>query len=250
MELSVLSLIIGVIFFIWGVMGRKNIKIYSTLYEGHSRYKHQIVNEIAKSYSRLFIVFGLIIILGTVLSVNVNSGRKELWFLILPILLLFVGISLTSYFIRKKYHSHTAKKRYIIFTIIFLPMVFVPLYVLTEESSITLQKEGVMISGMYGGFIPYNSIKDAELLNETDIPNAHAGVEEFSFNDIKRGHYEIDEWGDVRLFLQTSEGPFLRIISEEGQFLINTSNEEKTVDLFNGIISKIPKFDAIYECTM
>jgi hypothetical protein len=101
------------------------------------------------------------------------------------------------------------------------------LFLSSKEPSIIVEKGKVEISGLYGETIPTDSIRDVSLAE--NVPAISYRANGLGLGKIKKGYFKTKEGHFVKLFLQESEGPSIKIIHNDGQsYYINFKDSDKT----------------------
>lgn len=232
----------GSLFIIIGALFRSKPDICLKFYKGRSRHRQQIADSFAISFSNAFIFTGLFILAGDLVSFLLKWYIGELWLCIAPILLMVIYITYISYRIRKKYHSRTAKKRYMVIVTIIASAVFIFCFLMAQEFPIIInaEKNSIEIEGIYKDDIKISAIKEIELIDYT--PRAVKEKEGFDFCGKIKGVFEVEGWGEARFVLQTPDLPFITIETKSGRkFLINSTNSEKTESYYQQIRKLMPQ---------
>ncbi|MDR0976508.1 MAG: hypothetical protein LBL78_01945 [Prevotellaceae bacterium] len=124
----------------------------------------------------------------------------------------------------------TGKKGYIIIAgsfILVVAFTAVFLFLSSKEPSIVVEKGKVEISGSYGETIPTDSIRDVSLVD--NVPAISYRANGLGLGKIKKGNFKTKDGHFVKLFLQESKGPFIKIIHNGGQsYYINFKDSDKT----------------------
>lgn len=82
------------------------------------------------------------------------------------------------------------------------------------------------ISGMYGLETKVSSVK---LLEE--LPTIKMKTNGFSLGENKRGNFNLEEFGQCKLFIESMAGPFIYIETNDKPIIISTQSRAKTEEL-------------------
>lgn len=82
------------------------------------------------------------------------------------------------------------------------------------------------ISGMYGLDVEVNSVKLLE-----KIPPIKMKTNGFSLGENKRGNFNLEEFGQCKLFIESMAGPFIYIETNDKPIIISTQSRAKTEEL-------------------
>lgn len=90
--------------------------------------------------------------------------------------------------------------------------------------------EGIMIGGVYGATIPREEITGISL--ESEIPKILSRNNGFSGGEVRKGNFTLEGVGRGRLYLESSEGPFIFIKTADSYTIINYKESSRTEALF------------------
>ena len=121
--------------------------------------------------------------------------------------------------------------------IIGLSIGFVALiFALSSRLEVTMGEESVKITGMYGREIPVSEIVSVELLEKlppmTRINGSDVGK-------YKKGHFKIKS-GEKCMAYICIEPPYIELRTTNDLYYLNTSEKEKTIDLFEELKNNLP----------
>jgi hypothetical protein len=107
------------------------------------------------------------------------------------------------------------------------------LFFFSRPVEITATEEGVEISGLYGTTLEWESITEAELLEE--LPTIEMRTNGAAVGSQLRGHFRTSEFGPVRLFVDADIPPFILVDSDEGMVILNLGSAAETAELLQQI---------------
>ena len=131
--------------------------------------------------------------------------------------------------------NNKLKKFKIIFIIVVIIGVVVALFWGTRESNVTLTDNTIKISGMYGISINAEEIKEISLRDE--IPKITRRLNGFSLLNIKKGIFKADQMEKIRLYLHSTNSPYIQITTNEDIIIINYGDPEKTQSVYSEIMN-------------
>ncbi len=135
-----------------------------------------------------------------------------------------------------KIKSGTSNKS--VLTIIILFVVAILIFIGSRENSITVTNESVIISGMYGLLIENEDIDLVEL--RENIPRIITKINAIDIPFLKKGIFRMEEFERARLFIHSTSGPFLIIISNSDTIIMSFKDSDHTLDIFNAINAVLP----------
>ncbi len=99
-----------------------------------------------------------------------------------------------------------------------------------QEPDIFVKGDEITISGQYGLTA---GVISAQLLDE--IPRIKMKTNGLGFGNVRKGDFRLEGWGTCRLFLQSDEGPYIKLETNKMVILLNLDAPGKTRDLFSQI---------------
>jgi len=112
-----------------------------------------------------------------------------------------------------------------------LVIVGVGIFTGARAPEITVGENSLKISGMYGTELSREEIKDVQLLNQ--IPSVKLKTNGFNFGETLKGNFKLEELGKGKLFIGSSQGPFIYIKTKESYIIINFKDPEQTRRLYD-----------------
>tara|TARA_Y100001972_G_scaffold119832_1_gene161592 strand:- start:1718 stop:2431 length:714 start_codon:yes stop_codon:yes gene_type:complete len=175
------------------------------------------------------VVIGLLMIIITRLSIFLELSISPLFIIggtILPGTLYMV---IGSQRYMKKVNQRMSKTGMIIgVVVISVSAVLVTVLIFTGSRSPQFEVTGnqLNISGMYGLETKVSSVK---LLEE--LPTIKMKTNGFSLGENKRGNFNLEEFGQCKLFIESMTGPFIYIETSEKPIIVSTKSRAKTEEL-------------------
>lgn len=185
-----------------------------------------------------FIVMGLIIILG-------HYGFKWMGFTMLANSLIPAVILMGVIYMvirAKRFDQNTdkdirskLKKVFVAFVLVFaiggIGYGLIP-------SSVHFYEDSVEFTGKYGIEIYFAEIENVELIGKR--PAIRSRTNGLSLGSVKKGFFNVDEFGNSRLLIHSFEGPYLIISkTDDKKTIINFKDEADTERTFQKIKDKI-----------
>jgi len=183
-----------------------------------------------------FIIIGLSIIVDYFLSKWIGLTLiANSMILIVTIVGVFVLVIMAQRF------DHREKKQskiiYIVLGLVLLLVVGQITYG-SMSSKTTINNDSIRFSGMYGFELNLNEIQHIELLNQ--IPTINKRTNGFSFWTIKKGTYNLDQFGNCRLLIHSDMPPYLLVSKKSGdKIIINFKDSCETVNLYSQIKTRL-----------
>lgn len=234
--MGILNLIVGLFFIGIGFL----VKAFPNLISGYNTMtKEQQENVDIESLSSLmknsFIAIGVIIIVGSYFFNWIGLPMIASFLILISIL---GGVTIMIVKSRKFYPGQSDKKwkaAYVILGIVTL-FIFGLLYHDSRPVEMVISKESVIIGGAYGVELPFKDIQEVKLVDK--IPAITLRMNGFSFGPIKKGNFNLEEYGSCRLFLYSDSNPYLIIIGKNGaKTIINHENKSQTEKEFKRLKS-------------
>ncbi len=102
----------------------------------------------------------------------------------------------------------------------------------SKDANISIEKQEIKISGLYGKTIPFEEIAQIEIVG--NIPPIKYRSNGFSLGSSKKGHFKTSNNETVMLFLSTRKGPYLCITEKSGaRIFINNKNAEAIINTYS-----------------
>ncbi|URW79094.1 DUF3784 domain-containing protein [Xiashengella succiniciproducens] len=107
-------------------------------------------------------------------------------------------------------------------------------------SKVIFSKESVQFSGMYGIEIKIAEIDNVKLVD--NLPEIKMRTNGFSFGTVKKGFFDLNEFGKSRLLIQSEKPPYLIISKGNGEkTIINFKEKSVTESTYSEIKTLIEK---------
>jgi len=116
----------------------------------------------------------------------------------------------------------------------FLVFIGVLIYAGTFGSEIVVGAESVQIKGLYGVEIMFADIQDIAL--EDSMPVILRRTNGFSAGGTLKGHFELQNVGGARLYVNVNNPPFIYIHTIGGLIIVNQEDRQSTEELY-GILT-------------
>ncbi len=121
--------------------------------------------------------------------------------------------------------------------IAFLAIIGVLIYSGTFASEIVVGAESVRIKGLYGIEIMNDDIHDIAL--EDSMPKVLRRTNGFSAGGTLKGHFELQDVGQARLYVNVNNPPFISIDTAGGLIIVNQEDRQSTEELYRTLLSSI-----------
>jgi len=129
--------------------------------------------------------------------------------------------------------------RYIVVQILFAVIVVIALVCyFSTETKVAVENRNIQIAGIYGQTIPFDSIDQVSLLDT--MPEIVRRTNGYSFLSVKKGYFKTEDGRTVKLFLHSSEAPYLKISDKSGtSVFINYKDSGLTERVYGEIFKQI-----------
>ncbi|WP_170270334.1 DUF3784 domain-containing protein [Heliorestis acidaminivorans] len=180
------------------------------------------------------IFLALLLAIGTLLGhMGYPFFADLVWAIfVIGILIILIGA--------QKFTPKTEKnksKGAILFTIVIMLFFVGLVWGSIQESKVTIEAEGILVSGFYSENIAFAEIEEVRL--QDNIPKIVIRTNGLSIGPIQKGNYRLEEWGSSRLHLHSREGPYLVIYTKEKPIVLNFRDEDKSRQIYEEINRKI-----------
>lgn len=102
---------------------------------------------------------------------------------------------------------------------------------------VTVASEYVQIGGIYGMKIRIEDIRSVIL--EDSIPRVIRKTNGFNMGNILKGHFRVEDLGDVKLFVHMGRPPCIYIYADDILLILNYRDSTKTRELFDSIQTNV-----------
>lgn len=120
-----------------------------------------------------------------------------------------------------------------VLTIIILIAIGIVVFIGSRENSVTVTEQSIKISGMYGVDINTKEIETVEL--RENAPKIITKINAIDIPFLKKGTFKLEEFERAKLFVHSTSGPYLIIISDSDTIIMNFKDSNHTLNLFNQI---------------
>ena len=112
------------------------------------------------------------------------------------------------------------------------------LYVGFQPPSTTVSDASFSVrNGLYHNTIPYSSMRSVTL--EETIPAIGLKTNGFAAGDTLRGSFNVDRWGNGRLYINRDRPPFIVIRTDANFLIVNLKEPERTRALFTDLTTHL-----------
>ncbi|TWH60520.1 uncharacterized protein DUF3784 [Desulfitobacterium sp. LBE] len=229
---AIMCLILG-----WLIKYRKYYGLISG-YKGLSESdKDQIDHEALGNFSGgILLILGIVFLLGAMLELlKLEVYLSILMVLIVP-LVIYVYYRSNQFGLISPLGNSIKPLMFVIFLILITSTAFNLERVFYSGSTgkVEVGNSAVLIRGMYGTTISFDRIKEVRLAES--IPSISHRTFGYSLGEVRRGNFKLEEIGAGKLFLETNQGPYVYLITDESFIIINFKDETKTRALYEKII--------------
>jgi outer membrane lipoprotein SlyB len=106
----------------------------------------------------------------------------------------------------------------------------------TRPVKVEITADTIGIKGMYGVTVPLSNIKNITL--EDGMPKVLAKTNGFNAGDVLKGNFRLEGIGAVKLFVQSRTGPFIYIVTTQGDtVIINYRDGQQTRELYSRLLT-------------
>ena len=139
------------------------------------------------------------------------------------LIVILVGVTILVFKAQRFDHNKNKKTKltYFILGFVFIFVIGLIAYGFIP-SKVILNKDSVQFSGMYGIEIKIAEIDNVKLVD--NLPEIKMRTNGFSFGTVKKGFFDLNEFGKCRLLIHSGNPPYL---------IISKGNGEKTIINFN-----------------
>lgn len=228
---TVIVLFLAGLLILFGVL-IKYFKAYD-LIAGYNTAPPEIKKQVDKKGLGNLVGNGLFLLALIMVSGHVARGKGLIW--VEPVSwALFLGVVI--YIVVRAQSFTPVQNRRNTLSILIGSLVFVmaiAAFVVSSalKPSVTVDNQEIKISGLYGMSIPLSEVNSIEL--KDSIPEIITKSNGLGFGAIYKGDFVLKGIGRARLFLRSSEGPFIIVQTKNYPAIINYSDREETVNIYN-----------------
>lgn len=178
----------------------------------------------------MFVIAGIMLLGGLLNHMGYWWGIMTTLFLMM-LCFIYILVAAQKY----DHNQRTTKDRVIIMVVIAALIVVLGgasamIYSGSRPTRVEVTSGYVRIEGLYGITIPTERIETVSL--EKSMPEVLAKTNGFNAGDALKGSFRLEEIGSAKLFVQSHTGPFIYIVTTQGEtVIINYSEEDKTREL-------------------
>jgi hypothetical protein len=120
-----------------------------------------------------------------------------------------------------------------------LSMIAIGIFYSSKPASISITSQQISISGIYGITESMENIREIKLL--PTIPEIEWKKKGFGYGDVRKGKFQLQKWGEGRLYLISNNPPFLYIKTTDSYMLLNYKNSTQTNQVYQSLYSNWKK---------
>jgi hypothetical protein len=105
----------------------------------------------------------------------------------------------------------------------------------TKETEVVLSDTSVEIKGMFSTSIDYEKISSVEL--KDNIPAIGEKTNGSAIGEVCKGNFMVDGLGECKLYILSSNGPFLYIKADGKYVIINYKDKGTTEKLYDNLLA-------------
>ncbi|MGD6992861.1 DUF3784 domain-containing protein [Sutcliffiella horikoshii] len=213
----------------WAIVKKEAYGLISSFRSRPKEEQEELIqNGYPQKTGKLLIATALILLILLPLLFTPFSYAMEVQIGVMFVLLFGGFIYLSKYEVPKK-----RKKSYIISTsiaVITFGVLFVVSYLGFQDAELTLKKDSLEISGVYGDEWRYADITQVELLEE--MPEVLLRTNGYGMQSVSKGYFKVKDYGSSLLFIYKGHSPYLLIQTNDDTIFINSKDAEKTKDWY------------------
>jgi hypothetical protein len=107
----------------------------------------------------------------------------------------------------------------------------------SQATKVTFLEEGLQIHGMYGEVYAWDSIEEVILMEE--LPAIVMRTNGSALGSNLKGHFRTEEFGSVKLFVNTQKPPFIYLHTAERITIFNMETSEQTEATYDEILKML-----------
>lgn len=229
----IILLVVSLIFILVGVAISK-YKCYWLIsgYNTSSKVEKENVEieKLAKHMARMCYIISALIFLGGIITEYFN-------FSIMPLAVILVVVIFGYLFYLQKF-DHNKKSKAEIVVLVVISFITLAVLIITfslgnEPNEIRITDTSIIIDGSFGTSIKKDNITEIESIE--DLPEISIRTNGYSDGINKKGDFKLDNGEKVKLYIQSEEGPFIKITSKDKVVFINYKDKVKTLELLNNL---------------
>ncbi len=115
--------------------------------------------------------------------------------------------------------------------------VVVLLFFSAQATKVTFLEEGIEIHGIYGEIYTWDSMDHVALMEE--LPTIEKRTNGSALGSNLKGYFKTTEWGEVKMFVNTQEPPFVYLEMDDRVMVFNMDNAAETKETYRSILKKM-----------
>lgn len=189
------------------------------------------IEELAKHMGRMCYLIALLIFTGVVVSEYFEMS-------ILPFVMILIVI-VFGYFIYMQKFDHNKKSKTEIIVMIVIGFITFSVLIITfsfgnEPNKLIVKDEAIIIEGSYGVTLKKSDIKSIDIVD--NIPEIKYRSNGYSDGaSVKKGDFKLKDGEKVKLYIQSNEGPYIKIATVNFDVYINYKDVSLTKKSFNNL---------------
>jgi len=108
-----------------------------------------------------------------------------------------------------------------------------------KETEVVLSDTSIEVKGMFGCLYDYDEISAVEM--KDTMPPIGRKNNGSGLGEVHKGRFEVDGLGECRLYILSTQGPFLFIKTNDSYVIINYKEKEDTEKLYQDLLAKWEK---------
>lgn len=188
------------------------------------------VEKLAKHMARMCYIISIILFLGGIITGYFN-------FSIMPLtLILIIVIFAYVFYLQKFDHNKKSKAELVVLavvTFITFAVIIITFSLGSEPNEISITNSSIIIDGSYGTSIKKIDITEIESIEK--LPEVSSRTNGYSDGINKKGDFKLKNGEKVKLYIQSKEGPFIKITSKNKVIFINYKDKDKTLQVLNNL---------------
>lgn len=230
----IVSFIIGLVFILIGLAINKYkcywlISGYNTSSKDEKR--NVDIEEVAKHIARMCYLIALIIFLGSIITTYFEIS-------FFPFAFLIVGVIFGYLFYIQKFDHNKKSIAENIFIVVIAFITFAIMLITfssgKEPNEIKVTDTSIIIEGNFGTSIKKEDIKEVVLVDT--LPEIALRVNGYSDGSaIRKGDFKLKNGDRVKLYIESKNGPYIKISTINNEIYINYKDSNKTTESFNNL---------------
>lgn len=195
------------------------------------------INGLSSYMKKGFIAIGLFIIVQYYLF---SAVGLDLLANSMVIVSLLGGIAILVAKTRKFDRNKTGKKAIAAYILLGVVALFVvgEFYSGSKPVEVIVNSQSLIVKGMYGFELPIGTIREVKLVDS--IPAITSRTNGYSFGNTKKGYFNLEEYGNCRLFLCSDSSPYLIVTEDSGSItIINLEDRTSTKTAYQQLMPLI-----------